>query len=343
MQIGMIGLGRMGGNIVRRLMQHGHEAVVYDRDAKAVAALAATAQPAPRPGRAGAKLRPPRAVWVMLPAGKITEDDRPARQAARRRRHRDRRRQHVLARRHPPRQNAQGAQHPLCRCRHQRRRLGPRARLLHDDRRRQGDRRSPRSDFRRARARPRQCAAHAEARRPRSARRAGLYPRRSERRRPFRQDGPQRHRIRPDAGLCRRLRHPEECQQQIAARGRPLRSRSRRHRRGLAARQRHQFVAARPHGERARRRRQARRLRGVVEDSGEGRWTIMAAIEEAVPADVLSAALYTRFRSRQNHTFAEKILSAMRKGFGDHVEPKAKPIHDGNKRRRRGRPIRAAW
>jgi 6-phosphogluconate dehydrogenase len=63
---------------------------------------------------------------------------------------------------------------------------------------------------------------------------------------------------------------------------------------------------------------------GVVEDSGEGRWTIMAAIEEAVPADVLSAALYTRFRSRQNHTFAEKILSAMRKGFGDHVEPKAK-------------------
>ena len=61
---------------------------------------------------------------------------------------------------------------------------------------------------------------------------------------------------------------------------------------------------------------------GVVEDSGEGRWTIMAAIEEAVPADVLSAALYTRFRSRREHTFAEKILSAMRKGFGAHVEPK---------------------
>jgi 6-phosphogluconate dehydrogenase len=63
---------------------------------------------------------------------------------------------------------------------------------------------------------------------------------------------------------------------------------------------------------------------GVVEDSGEGRWTIMAAIDEAVPADVLSAALYTRFRSRRDHTFAEKILSAMRKGFGSHVEPKAK-------------------
>jgi 6-phosphogluconate dehydrogenase len=60
---------------------------------------------------------------------------------------------------------------------------------------------------------------------------------------------------------------------------------------------------------------------GHVEDSGEGRWTILAAVAEAVPADVLSAALYARFRSRQDHTFAEKMLSAMRKGFGGHVEP----------------------
>ncbi len=59
---------------------------------------------------------------------------------------------------------------------------------------------------------------------------------------------------------------------------------------------------------------------GHVEDSGEGRWTIMTAVEEAVPADVLSAALYTRFRSRQEHTFAEKVLSAMRHKFGGHVE-----------------------
>ena len=61
---------------------------------------------------------------------------------------------------------------------------------------------------------------------------------------------------------------------------------------------------------------------GFVQDSGEGRWTIQAALEEAVPAEVLSAALYTRFRSRQDHTFAEKILSAMRQRFGGHVEPK---------------------
>ena len=74
MQLGMIGLGRMGGNIVRRLMKHGHSTVVYDKDPKAVAAIAAD-------GAVGAsaledfvgKLERPRTAWVMLPAGKITE------------------------------------------------------------------------------------------------------------------------------------------------------------------------------------------------------------------------------------------------------------------------------
>ncbi|WP_295135370.1 phosphogluconate dehydrogenase (NAD(+)-dependent, decarboxylating) [uncultured Reyranella sp.] len=61
---------------------------------------------------------------------------------------------------------------------------------------------------------------------------------------------------------------------------------------------------------------------GFVEDSGEGRWTINAAIEEAVPADVLSAALYARFRSRDREGTANKLLSAMRHAFGGHVEPK---------------------
>jgi 6-phosphogluconate dehydrogenase len=59
---------------------------------------------------------------------------------------------------------------------------------------------------------------------------------------------------------------------------------------------------------------------GFVEDSGEGRWTVVAAIEEAVEADVLTSALYARFRSRREHTFAEKVLSAMRHKFGGHVE-----------------------
>ncbi len=75
MQIGIIGLGRMGGNIVRRLMRHGHEAVVYDRDQTAVMGVAGE-------GAAGAsgieelvrRLAKPRAVWVMLPAGAVTED-----------------------------------------------------------------------------------------------------------------------------------------------------------------------------------------------------------------------------------------------------------------------------
>jgi 6-phosphogluconate dehydrogenase len=62
---------------------------------------------------------------------------------------------------------------------------------------------------------------------------------------------------------------------------------------------------------------------GYVPDTGEARWTLQAALEEAVPVEVLSAALYTRFRSRQPHTFAEKVLSAMRQKFGGHLEPVA--------------------
>jgi 6-phosphogluconate dehydrogenase len=75
---------------------------------------------------------------------------------------------------------------------------------------------------------------------------------------------------------------------------------------------------------------------GFVQDSGEGRWTVEAAIEEAVPANVLSTALYARFRSRQEHTFGEKMLSAMRLGFGGHIEgheptdPKPKPNESQN-------------
>ena len=65
---------------------------------------------------------------------------------------------------------------------------------------------------------------------------------------------------------------------------------------------------------------------GFVQDSGEGRWTIETAMEQAVPAEVLTSALYTRFRSRQEHTFAEKVLSAMREQFGGHLEPKTKKI-----------------
>jgi 6-phosphogluconate dehydrogenase len=59
---------------------------------------------------------------------------------------------------------------------------------------------------------------------------------------------------------------------------------------------------------------------GFVQDSGEGRWTVQTAMDEDVPAHVLTAALYTRFRSRERESFAEKVLSALRKQFGGHVE-----------------------
>ena len=66
---------------------------------------------------------------------------------------------------------------------------------------------------------------------------------------------------------------------------------------------------------------QLEQFTGNVDDSGEGRWTVAAAMEEDVPADVLTTALYARFRSRRDHTFAEKLLSALRAQFGGHVEP----------------------
>lgn len=60
---------------------------------------------------------------------------------------------------------------------------------------------------------------------------------------------------------------------------------------------------------------------GAVADSGEGRWTIDAAVEQGVPTPVLASALFARFRSRQENTYGERLLSAMRFGFGGHVEP----------------------
>jgi 6-phosphogluconate dehydrogenase len=62
---------------------------------------------------------------------------------------------------------------------------------------------------------------------------------------------------------------------------------------------------------------------GRVSDSGEGRWTIAAAIDEAVPVPILSAALFERFSSRGDADFADKVLSAMRHGFGGHLEKAA--------------------
>ncbi len=123
--------------------------------------------------------------------------------------------------------------------------MGLRARLLHDDRRRQGGGRSSRSDPEDPRSRHRQHRPDARPARPRSARRGRLSPLRPGRRRAFRQDGAQRHRIRGHAGLRRGLRHIAQ-RQHSGSPGKPaLQSRPSRHRRGVAAGQRDCVLAAR--------------------------------------------------------------------------------------------------
>jgi len=88
----------------------------------------------------------------------------------------------------------------------------------------------------------------------------------------------------------------------------------------VAARQRNRVVAARSDGGGAGQGSALSGFAGQVSDSGEGRWTIKAAIDEAVPVPVLSAALYARFSSRGEADFQNRVLSAMRFEFGGHVE-----------------------
>ena len=191
MQLGFVGLGKMGGNMVHRIHRDSdHQVVAFDFSADAVSAaeghgatgassledLVSQARAAAHGVGDGAGRRPDRA------------DGARARRPVRRGRHGGRRRQHELARRRPPRRRPGRARHPLHRRRHLRRRVGARGRLLHDGRR-------PRRE--RAAARP-------DPRRARPARR--LAPLRRRRRRPLREDGPQRRGVRDHAGLRRGLR-----------------------------------------------------------------------------------------------------------------------------------------
>ena len=139
MQLGMIGLGRMGANIVRRVVKDGHECVVYDHNPDAVKAMAGEDSTTGVSSLAelAEKLTTPRVVWVMVPAGDITtgviEELAKTLESGR---HRDRRRQLLLPRRSQARKDAVREGHSPIGLRHQRRRVGPRARLLPDDRRR---------------------------------------------------------------------------------------------------------------------------------------------------------------------------------------------------------------
>jgi len=324
MQIGVIGLGRMGGNISRRLIRNGHEVVVYDHDAKAVATLA-------RDGAKGAdgldalvrKLKAPRAVWVMLPAGKITEEvivELGTRLAAgdivldggntfwrddirRAKMLKERDIHHVDV---GTSGGVWGLDRGYCMM------IGGDAAIVN-------------------RLDPIFAAlAPGLGNVPRTPERGGRDPR---------AEGGYIHAGPHGAGHFVKMVHNgiEYGLMQAYAEGfdilknagkdtLPVDERFDLDLADIAEVWRRGSVisswlldltasALAADDELA-------EFEGVVEDSGEGRWTVMAAIEEAVPADVLSAALYTRFRSRQSHTFAEKILSAMRKGFGAHVEPK---------------------
>jgi len=324
MQIGVIGLGRMGGNITRRLLQHGHEAVVYDRDDKAVAALSHDGAI----GTAGLDklvkaLRPPRAVWVMLPAGAITEstigelarllaegdivldggntfwrdDIRRAKMLAARKIH------HVDV---GTSGGVWGLDRGYCMM------IGGDKEIV--------DRLDPIFA----------ALAPGLGNVPRTPQRDGRDPR---------AEHGYIHAGTHGAGHFVKMVHNgiEYGLMQAYAEGFDILKNANN---GALAEgedfdldladiaevwRRGSVVsswlldltasALAADGE-------LTGFTGVVEDSGEGRWTVMAAIEEAVSADVLSAALYARFRSRRDHTFAEKILSAMRKGFGAHVEPK---------------------
>ena len=103
----------------------------------------------------------------------------------------------------------------------------------------------------------------------------------------------------------------------------PVRLQPARRRRSLASRLRHRLLAPRPHRLRASRRLQLSKFSGRVSDSGEGRWTVKASIDEGVPTPVLTTALYERFSSRGDADFSNKLLSAMRYEFGGHLEKPA--------------------
>jgi 6-phosphogluconate dehydrogenase len=327
MQLGMIGLGRMGGNIVRRLMKHGHTTLVYDRDEKAVAALAAEgAAAAAALDDFVSKLQRPRTAWVMLPAGQVTEaavetlatlmetgdviidggnsfwqDD------VRRGKALKARGIHYLD--VGTSGGIWGYERGYCMMiggdKAVVQRLDPIFKAL-----------APGSgDI------------------PRTPHRSGRDPRIEQ---GYIHAGP------VGAGHFVKMVHNgiEYGLMQAYAEGFDIL----RNANIDALQSEHRFdldvadiaevwrrgsvipswlldltasaLAESPTLD---------NYSGFVEDSGEGRWTVNAAIDEAVPAEVLTAALFARFRSRKQHTFAEKILSAMRAGFGGHREPPKPP------------------
>ena len=325
MQIGVIGLGRMGGNITRRLLQHGHEAVVYDHDAKAVAALRDD-------GAAGAdgldklvqQLRSPRAVWVMLPAGKITEDTIAQ-----------------LAKLLAAGDIVLDGGNTFWRDDIRRAKMLKERGIHHVDVGTSGGVWGLERGYCMMIGGAKEIVDHLDpifaalapglGNVPRTPGRNGRDPRAE---RGYIHAGPNGagHFVKMihngiEYGLMQAYAEGFDILKNAASEALPPAQRytldlpdiAEVWRRGSVIGSWLLDLTAMAFAEDP----ELGRYSGYVQDSGEGRWTIMAAIEEAVPAEVLSAALYTRFRSREEHSFAEKLLSAMRNRFGGHVEPKA--------------------
>ncbi|TDR90012.1 phosphogluconate dehydrogenase (NAD(+)-dependent, decarboxylating) [Enterovirga rhinocerotis] len=327
MQLGMIGLGRMGGNIVRRLMQGGHSCVVYDRNAQAVEALASEgATPASGLADLVAKLDAPRAVWVMLPAGRITEEtvlelaglmapgdtiidggnsmykD-------------DIRRAAILREKglHYLDVGTSGGVWGLERgyC------------MMIGGDKEAVDRLDPIFA----------CLAPGIGEVPRTKGREGRDPRAEQ---GYIHAGPNGagHYVKMihngiEYGMMQAFAEGFDILRSAASEDLPEDQRlpidvadvAEVWRRGSVVTSWLLDLTASALAEDP----DLDAFSGIVEDSGEGRWTVNAAVEQAVPADVLTAALYARFRSRGKADYANKVLSAMRKGFGGHQEPKAAP------------------
>ena len=325
MQLGMIGLGRMGGNIVRRVMQHGHDCVVYDRNPQAGAALALEgATNTVSLTDLIAKMTAPRAIWVMLPAGAITEDTiqqlsallapgdiiidggntfwkddiRRARMLA------EKGLNHVDV---GTSGGVWGLERGYCMM------IGGKTEIV--------DALDPIFA----------CMAPGTGTVPKTPHREHADPRPEQ---GYLHAGPHGsgHFVKMvhngiEYGLMQAFAEGFDILKNADSTALPAEERlslnmpdiAESWRRGSVVSSWLLDLAAAGLAEDP----ALARYTGYVEDSGEGRWTIEAAMAEAVPADVLAAALFTRFRSRQEHTFAEKMLSAMRMGFGGHIEPKA--------------------
>ncbi|MGH6991206.1 MAG: phosphogluconate dehydrogenase (NAD(+)-dependent, decarboxylating), partial [Stellaceae bacterium] len=323
MQIAIIGLGRMGGNIARRLMRHGHEVVVYDANRAAIDTLAKEhATPSSGLKDLVAKLKAPRALWVMLPAGKITEETIAAlapllqsgdtiidggnsfyRDDIRRARELKPRGIHYVD--CGTSGGVWGLERGYCMM------IG-------------GDKEVV------SRLDPIFAAlAPGEGTIEKTPGREGRDPRAEQ---GYLHAGP------PGAGHFVKMVHNgiEYGMMQAYAEGFDIL----RGKKSEELPEDERFTLDLPDVAEVWRRGsvisswlldlsamalagspQLKEYSGTVADSGEGRWTIDAAIEEAVPANVLSAALYARFRSRIEGGFADKLLSAMRHGFGGHIEP----------------------